>query len=330
MRARRAPVREAVRGFRWETRGRSELLYGPRPGMRARRDDSEICPPTPPLRGANPLQNGGFDRPRFCLLRVGATSVGLGSVRLSDSLVQKNFRSPRLLTDRSVDRLSFMASTMDRANAGLREVQVADSRDKILEIAESLFASGGYAGVGMRRIAATVGLSKSSLFHHFPTKLDLYGDVLDRVLERIERGLDEGALGAGGPVERLDRWIDSVVATLAEDVPAARLLMRALVDEEPYPAVALASDEREWMRFEVRLAGIIDRFRGLLEEGIAAGQFRSLGVPDAIQSVIGAVVFLFASGDLGGVLIGEVALSGAAVERRRREVSEFIRRGLLA
>lgn len=223
-----------------------------------------------------------------------------------------------------------MASTMDRANAGLREVQVADSRDKILEIAESLFASGGYAGVGMRRIAATVGLSKSSLFHHFPTKLDLYGDVLDRVLERIERGLDEGALGAGGPVERLDRWIDSVVATLAEDVPAARLLMRALVDEEPYPAVALASDEREWMRFEVRLAGIIDRFRGLLEEGIAAGQFRSLGVPDAIQSVIGAVVFLFASGDLGGVLIGEVALSGAAVERRRREVSEFIRRGLLA
>ena len=51
---------------------------------------------------------------------------------------------------------------------------------------------------------------------------------------------------------------------------------------------------------------------------------------DTIQTVIGAIVFHFASGDLGEALIGEPIFSGTAVERRRHEVSEFIRRGLLA
>jgi hypothetical protein len=53
-------------------------------------------------------------------------------------------------------------------------------------------------------------------------------------------------------------------------------------------------------------------------------------VGDAIQTTIGAIVFHFASGDLGEAMIGEPIFSGSAVERRRREVSNFIRRGLLA
>jgi hypothetical protein len=46
--------------------------------------------------------------------------------------------------------------------------------------------------------------------------------------------------------------------------------------------------------------------------------------------VIGSIVLHFASGDLGEILIGEPIFSSAAIERRRRELSEFIQRGLLA
>jgi AcrR family transcriptional regulator len=203
-----------------------------------------------------------------------------------------------------------------------------DSRDKILEAAESLFAVGGYSAVGMRQLATSVGLSKSALFHHFPTKSDLYADVLDRVLERLENALGEDE--QGDPGARLDRWIASVVGTLAEDAPAARLLMRALVDEEPFPAFVLEANERELMPFEARLVRIIDRFRALLEEGIERGIFRPVAIGDAIQTVIGTIFFHFASGDLGEALVGEPIFSGSAVARRRHEVAEFIRRGLLA
>jgi len=204
------------------------------------------------------------------------------------------------------------------------------SREKILEVAESLFAVGGYAGVGMRQIAASVGLSKSSLFHHFPTKLELYAEVLDRVIERLELGLCGEAAHPGKAADQLDHWIASIVGTLAESAPAARLLLRALVDDDPFPAIEFQPTDREPMSFEIRLDRVIDRFRTLLEEGIADGVFRPVSVGDAIQSTIGAIVFHFASGDLGEALIGEPIFSGSAVDRRRREVSEFIRRGLLA
>ncbi len=204
------------------------------------------------------------------------------------------------------------------------------SREKILEVAESAFAASGYGCVGMRLIASTVGLSKSALFHHFPTKLELYGEVLDRVIERVERGLCDEAGHPGEAAEQLDHWIASIVGTLAESGPSARLLLRALVDEAPFPPIEFEPADREPMPFEVRLERVIDRFRSLLEQGISDGVFRPVAVGDAIQTTIGAIVFHFASGELGEAMIGEPIFSGSAVERRRREVSEFIRRGLLA
>ena len=204
------------------------------------------------------------------------------------------------------------------------------SREKILEVAESLFSASGYSGVGMRQIASSVGLSKSSLFHHFSTKLELYSVVLDRVIERLERVLCDVVEHSGQAADQLEHWIDSLVGSLAEDAPAARLLLRALVDEEPFPPLELDPADREPLSFEVRLERVIDRFRSLLERGIADGVFRPVSIGDTIQTTIGAIVFHFASGDLGESLIGEPIFSGSAVERRRRELSEFIRRGLLA
>lgn len=219
---------------------------------------------------------------------------------------------------------------MSESEQSPRPLAAPSSREKILEIAESAFAASGYGGVGMRQIASTVGLSKSALFHHFPSKLELYGEVLDRVIERVEWGLCGEDHHLGEPAEQLDHWIASIVGTLAESGPAARLLLRALVDEDPFPPIEFQPDGREPISFEVRLDRVIDRFRRLLEQGIEDGVFRPVSVGDAIQTTIGAIVFHFASGELGEALIGEPIFSGSAVERRRREVSEFIRRGLLA
>jgi AcrR family transcriptional regulator len=210
------------------------------------------------------------------------------------------------------------------------DLAAPSSREKILEIAEALFAAGGFSGVGMRQIAAAVSLGKSSLFHHFPTKLELYGEVLDRVIGRLESALCDGDEHLGKAAEQLDHWIESLVGTLAEDAPAARLMLRALVDEEPFPRFEFEPEDRERLPFEARLGRVIGRFRALLEQGIADGVFRPVSIGDTIQTTIGAIVFHFATGDVGEALIGEPIFSGTAVDRRRREVSEFIRRGLLA
>src|SRR5262249_61699856 len=73
------------------------------------------------------------------------------------------------------------------------------SRDKILDAAETLFAKRGYAGVGLSELAEVVGLGKSSLFHHFENKAQLYAAVAARILGRIEERLGPPPPQGGGP-----------------------------------------------------------------------------------------------------------------------------------
>ena len=87
--------------------------------------------------------------------------------------------------------------------------EAPSSRDKILDVAEELFARRGFSGVGMSEVADAVGLRKSSLFHHFRSKSQLYFEVQGRVLRRIRERLDPVVKLTADPMEKLDRLIDA-------------------------------------------------------------------------------------------------------------------------
>jgi len=111
-------------------------------------------------------------------------------------------------------------------------VSEISSRDKILDAAEHLFAQRGYAGVGLREVAEAVGLGKSSLFHHFKNKPELYAAVCGRILTRIGSRLGEALARGGSPVERLERLLDELVDVLAGHPNDARLLLRSLFEDD--------------------------------------------------------------------------------------------------
>ena len=195
------------------------------------------------------------------------------------------------------------------------------SREKILEIAETLFAQRGYAGVGLAEIAAGVGLRKSSLFHHFGTKRALYNAVLAGVLDRLEASLAPVTRARIGHAERLERWLDAMVDVLAERQTTARLALRSLFEDDP--------DTPDPAPYEGTLARGIRDFQDLLREGIAAGVFREVSVGHATQTIVGATVYHFASAEFGEELIGEPLFSATAVEARKREVKALLARGIL-
>ena len=121
----------------------------------------------------------------------------------------------------------------------------ATSREKILEVAEAHFARRGFSGVGLREVALAAGLGKSCLFHHFESKAQLYFEVLERVLGRIQERLQPGArAGPWVPLERLEGWVDALVDALAEHPTTARLLLRGLVEEDDFPDEPLPEAER--------------------------------------------------------------------------------------
>lgn len=197
------------------------------------------------------------------------------------------------------------------------------SREKILETAEGLFARQGYAGLGMRELALRVGLGKSSLFHHFPSKGALWVAVLERVLCEIDRRLEVAAEADGSGAVRLERWVDALVDALAESPPRAALLLRALFETD-------AGRSPESTALDAILERILGRIGALLQRGRDDGSLRDASTPHAIQTLIGMTVYHFASGEFGERLLGGSVFAAAEIERRKCELRTWLREGIAA
>lgn len=198
------------------------------------------------------------------------------------------------------------------------------SREKILDAAEALFARRGYSGVGMREVADAVGLGKSSLFHHFVSKAQLYAAVVGRFLDLLDRRLTAALAAGGDPVLRFDRWLETLIDSLVETPTTARLLLRSLFEDDE---LAGTSDEEHHV--DATLHHMIGSLAALLREGMDSGVFRPASIPHTVQSLIGLTVYHFASGEFGDELIGQSLFSPAAVKRRKQEVRNFLHSGLV-
>jgi AcrR family transcriptional regulator len=199
------------------------------------------------------------------------------------------------------------------------------SRDKILDCAEQLFARRGFAGIGLAEVADGVGLGKSSLFHHFASKAELYAAVVARILDRVEQRLMRALAAGGSPVERLDRWIDAIVDLFAEHRTHARLLLRSLFEDDELTGELPGERQANDTIHRIAAAGA-----ALLKEGMEAGAFRPASVGHTLQTLIGATVYHFASGDMGDEMIGRPIFSASEVRRRKDEVKALFHRGLVA
>jgi len=199
------------------------------------------------------------------------------------------------------------------------------TRDEILDCAETLFARRGYAGVGLSEVAEAVGLSKSSLFHHFRSKAQLYAAVVGRILGHVEAALTRSLAEGGSPAMRLERWIDATVDVLGSHPTYARLLLRSLFEDDD-----LASDLPEEREANATLARIVQGSGRLLQEGITAGEFRPVNVPHTLQSLVGAIVFHFASGEFGDEVLGRPVFAASEIRRRKSELKALLRHGLSA
>jgi TetR/AcrR family transcriptional regulator len=207
-----------------------------------------------------------------------------------------------------------------------QSLSVSPSREKILEVAEAHFARRGFSGVGLREVAVAAGLGKSSLFHHFESKAQLYFEVLERVLGRIQERLQPALAKSGSPLARLEGWVDALVDALAEHPATARLLLRGLVEDEDFPDEPLP----EAQRAEHLLGEILQDIHAVLRQGIEQGAFRKVSVPHTVQTLIGATVYHFASGEIGENILGRPLLSAEAVRRRKQELRNLLHQGLAA
>lgn len=196
----------------------------------------------------------------------------------------------------------------------------ADTRERILEVAERTFAWEGFAGAHLQAIAEEVGVQKTALYYYYPSKAALYEAVLLRILAQLDATLREVLERDEPPAERLEHLVMAMNDLLAERSSASKILVRIWVDRVRI----------EEARLRPAVEQPLARLLTFLREGVDAGVFVRMSSRNLFQTLLGAIVFHYATGEFGARVLGvESLFEPDAVAWRRRELQRLVRRGLL-
>lgn len=91
-----------------------------------------------------------------------------------------------------------------------------DKRQRILDVAAALFASTSYESARLVDIAAACKVSKSALYHYFPSKEVLLHEIIHVHIMNSVAELEAIAHGPGTSRERLTLLVRAMVTTAAE------------------------------------------------------------------------------------------------------------------
>lgn len=145
-------------------------------------------------------------------------------------------------------------------------------KERLLRVATRLFARHGFEGTSVQDIVDAAGVTKGAMYHYYGSKDDLLYEVYHQLLTMQMSHLTDIAKGSGTAEERLrDAAIDVVESSLA-NLDDMIVFFRSLH--------MLPDDRQTQVRAERR--AYHDMFRGLVEEGMAAGVFRTEVPADVI------------------------------------------------
>ena len=100
------------------------------------------------------------------------------------------------------------------------------SLDTLLDAAVALFDERGYEATSMDELAARLGVTKSAIYHHVPSKVELLRLALDRALDALFALTEETGATTGPAIDRLEFVVRGSVRVLAARLPFVTLLLR--------------------------------------------------------------------------------------------------------
>jgi AcrR family transcriptional regulator len=100
------------------------------------------------------------------------------------------------------------------------------SLDSLLDVAVAVFNERGFDATSMEELAARLGVTKSAIYHHVPSKVELLRLALDRALDALFAVTEEPGATTGRAIDRLEYVVRGSVRVLAAELPFVTLLLR--------------------------------------------------------------------------------------------------------
>lgn len=115
---------------------------------------------------------------------------------------------------------------MPTTQAATRRGRPGYDQQTVLTIAVDVFNRHGYEATSMGVLAENLGISKSAIYHHVPSKGDLLRLALDHALGGLEAVLTHADAVSGKADQRLEFVLRGTIAVLIERLPFVTLLLR--------------------------------------------------------------------------------------------------------
>jgi AcrR family transcriptional regulator len=116
--------------------------------------------------------------------------------------------------------------TVDAERAPGRRGRPGHSLDTLLDAAVTLFNERGYEATSVDEVATRLGVTKSAIYHHVPSKVELLRLALDRALDALFALTQETGATTGPAIDRLEYVVRGSVRVLAAELPFVTLLLR--------------------------------------------------------------------------------------------------------
>jgi AcrR family transcriptional regulator len=161
---------------------------------------------------------------------------------------------------------------------GRRPREHALKREAVILAAARAFAERGYHNTSLDDLAASLKVTKPTLYLYVPNKEAILFECFRAGLEQIQGSLDESEAGEGPARERLFAFIRGYASAIVGDF--GWCMLRA---EDQHLGAAMSR------RIKLLKAGIDRRMRALIEAGVQDGSIRSCDTKMTAFALAGAL-----------------------------------------
>jgi TetR/AcrR family transcriptional regulator len=192
---------------------------------------------------------------------------------------------------------------------------IRDVRERIVYVAEVVFARKGFAGARTQEIADIAGINKAMIHYYFDSKVKLYHAVLDKILFDLIKLTQETIRDDASEKEQLQLFFLGFLDYAASHRNFTRLA-----------AMNQGTDDRYLERMvETFFKPLFDRGVAFIKRGIDQGVFSKKVKPrQFLVSIYGMTSAYFAEAEFVGMLYGEDPLSDRLLKERREQLLDIV------